>query len=152
MDRLHIQRCSIAEANRYVAQHHRHNRPCPGAVFSLAAAMNGIRYGVALAGRPVARMLDDGATCEALRICVAPDGPKGTCSFLYGAVRRAAAALGFKMVITYTLATESGASLRGAGWRAVAELPARSGWDCAARPRQPGTVDGQQKIRWEAAT
>ena len=141
---------NLAQANAFVAFHHRHNRPCVGAVFSLGACHDTMGVvGVAIAGRPVARHLDDGEACEALRVCAMADAPKGTCSFLYGAVRRAAAALGFRMVITYTLASESGASLRGAGWRAVAELPARAGWNCESRPRDAGTVDRQEKIRWE---
>jgi SLT domain-containing protein len=48
---------------------------------------------------------------------------------------------------TYTLKSESGTSLRVAGWRTVGETTARS-WSCPARPR----VDRaplQERIRWE---
>ncbi len=141
----------LREANAFVALHHRHNRPVVGAKFSLGAMHGGGLVGVAIAGRPVARHLDDGSTLEALRVCTSADAPMGTGSFLYGRVRRAAAVLGYRWVVTYTLASESGATLRGAGWRAVAELPARSGWNMPGRQREAGTVDGQAKIRWEAA-
>ncbi len=41
---------------------------------------------------------------------------KNVCSFLYGAAARAAAAMGYNRIITYTLDSENGASLRASGW------------------------------------
>ncbi len=70
--------------------------------------------GVAIVGRPVSRYLDDGATLEVNRLC--STGEKNVCSFLYGAAARAAKALGYQRIITYTLDTEPGTSLRAAGW------------------------------------
>ncbi|MBA3545173.1 MAG: hypothetical protein H0T76_01680 [Nannocystis sp.] len=50
-------------------------------------------------------------------------------------------------LITYTLASEPGTSLRTAGWREVAQVKGRS-WSCASRPRtNRPTVD---KRRWES--
>ena len=47
---------------------------------------------------------------------------------LYGAVWRAAKAMGFKRCITYTQHGETGASLRAAGFVMVKSLPARKSW------------------------
>src|ERR1035441_8056475 len=75
--------------------------------------------GVAIVGRPVARRLDDGETLEVTRLCT--DGTPNACSFLYGACRRAAFALGYGRIGTYTLQDEGGASLRAAGWTLIGE-------------------------------
>jgi len=138
---------SLAEANAFVAQHHRHHGPVVGHKFSLAVADGaGAVRGVAIVGRPLARRLDDGLTLEVLR--VATDGCPNACSALYGACRRAAFALGFRRLVTYTLKDESGASLAGAGWRLIGEAGGGS-WNRQSRPR----VDRhptQKKLRWEA--
>ena len=146
--RLWVVPCDLADANAFVRQHHRHPQPVPGHKFSLAIADEERIRGVAIIGRPVARHLDDGMTLEVTR--VATDGAPNACSALYGAARRAAFALGFLRIGTYTLASEPGTSLRAAGWRLVGEVRGRS-WDCASRPR----VDRhptQDKLRWEAVS
>lgn len=104
-----------ADANEFVRRLHRHNRPTLGAILCAGVARDGELCGVAIAGRPVARRLDDGLTLEILRVCT--DGTRNACSMLYGAIRRAAKALGYTRVITYTLPSEGGASLRAAGYR-----------------------------------
>ncbi len=54
---------SLAQANEHVAAWHRHNRPVVGHKFSVGAAdQDGVLRAVAIAGRPVARHLDDGDT------------------------------------------------------------------------------------------
>ena len=146
MGEMKIVPISLAEANAFVEQHHRHHGPVVGAKFCIACAEGETVHGVAIVGRPVARMLDDGWTLEVTR--VATDGARNACSMLYGAAWRTAKALGYRKLITYTLASEPGASLRAAGWRVVGEVRGRS-WSCASRPR----VDKhplQQKLRWEA--
>jgi hypothetical protein len=67
------------------------------------------------------------------------------------ALWRSARALGYRRCVTYTLTTEGGASLRGAGFKLVAELPPRkaSAWQGPDRSRDWQSVYGQQKIRWE---
>ena len=137
---------TLAEANEFVRQHHRHHKPVPGHKFSLAVVKGEDVCGVAIVGRPVSRMLDDGVTLEVNR--VATDGTKDACSFLYGAARRATFALGFKRLVTYTLPSEGGASLRGAGWRLIGEAGGGS-WSCPTRPRVD-THPLQVKLRWEA--
>lgn len=138
--------CERDEANAFVRQHHRHHGPVPGHKFAVACAEGETIHGVAIVGRPSSRVLDDGMTLEVVR--VATDGARNAASALYGACRRATFALGYRKLITYTLATEPGTSLRAAGWREIARVNGGS-WNTPSRPR----VDKhptQQKIRWEA--
>ena len=79
-----------------------------------------------IVGLPKARMAMDGWTLEVTRL--ASDGTRNVCSLLYGAARRAALALGYKRVITYTLAEEEGASLRASGFVLEAEIEGES-WE-----------------------
>lgn len=143
---LRIVPISFAEANSFVAQHHRHHKPVTGTKFCVAIAEGADVVGVALVGRPVARALDDGWTLEVNRCCT--NGMRNACSMLYSAAWRAARALGYRKLITYTLPEEGGASLRAVGWRVVAQTDGGS-WNCTSRPR----VDQhptQGKLRWEA--
>lgn len=130
--KMTIERLELAEANAFVAQHHRHHKPVIGHLFSIGASLDGQIVGVAIVGRPVARMRDDGETAEVTRLCT--DGTRNACSFLYGAAARAAFALGFKRIGTYILASERGGSLTGAGWRKVGEAGGGS-WSRTDRPR-----------------
>jgi hypothetical protein len=144
--------CRISEANLFVANFHRHNKPSPVSLFSVGASDGTNMVGVAIVGLPVSRVLmADGTTLECTRCCVIDGAPKGTCSALYGAAWRATKALGYRRLVTYTLQSESGASLRGAGFRVVAELKPRS--DSSQWTSRPGrewqSVVGQAKIRWE---
>ena len=145
--RLEIVPLTQREAVAFVANIHRHHKPSRGDVFRLGVAdESGEIRGVAMVGRPVARHLDDGWTLEVTR--VATDGCPNACSKLYAAAWRAARALGWRRLITYTLPEEGGASLRGAGWREIGAAGGGS-WNCKSRPR----VDlhpTQLKIRWEA--
>lgn len=150
-----IERIGLDEANAFVAEHHRHHKPVIGHLFSLGASVRDVIdgenmpviVGIAIVGRPVARMRDDGATAEVTRLCT--DGTKDACSFLYGAAARTAFALGFKRIGTYILASEPGTSLTAAGWRMIGEAGGGS-WSRSDRPR----VDKhpmQSKLLFEAA-
>lgn len=130
--KLEVVRIDLAEANAFVEQHHRHHKPVVGHLFSIGAAKDGKIVGVAIVGRPVARMRDDGETAEVTRLCT--DGTRNACSFLYGACARAAFALGFKRIGTYILATEPGTSLAAANWRLVGQTSGGS-WSRGNRPR-----------------
>ena len=142
---LELQPLTLAEANAFVQRHHRHHGPVVGHKFSIACN-DGLRVvGVAVVGRPVNRILDDGWTAEVTRLCT--DGTKNVASKLYAACWRAARAMGYHRLITYTLERESGTSLTAAGWRLVGEVRGRS-WSCKSRPR----VDKhplQNKLRFE---
>lgn len=106
---------TLRAANAFVGRLHRHARPVPGAKFAIGLECDGELVGVAIVGRPVARMLDNGRTAEILRLCT--DGSRNACSMLYGAARKAARAMGYDPVYTYTLPQEGGASLRAAGFQ-----------------------------------
>lgn len=130
--RLALCPLDLAEANAFVAEHHRHHKPVVGHKFSLGAVAAEKIVGVAIVGRPVSRRRDDGMTLEVTRLCT--DGTKNACSFLYGACARAAFALGFRRIGTYILKSESGTSLSAAGWRMIGETPGKS-WSVPSRPR-----------------
>ncbi len=110
---------TLADANAFVLQHHRHHKPVVGHILSIAIADAEKVVGVAIVGRPVARMLQDGWTAEVTRL--ATDGSKNACSMLYGAAWRACRALGYRKLVTYTLPEEGGVSLRAAGWTCIGE-------------------------------
>ena len=86
-----------------------------GSKFAIGAQVGEQLVGVAIVGRPVAPRLDDGLTAEITRVCT--DGTRNACSLLYGACRKAAKALGYVRIFTYTLPEEGGSSLRAAGFR-----------------------------------
>lgn len=147
--RLHLVPVRSRQAAAFVREWHRHHRPPTGQIFAIGVAdEDGILRAVAIVGRPMARHLDDGFTLEVTRTCT--DGARNANSLLYGAAWRATKALGYTRLITYTQAGESGASLRGAGWRVVAERPARPGWDRPSRPRATRGTEHVTRARWEA--
>lgn len=142
--KLELRHIELKEANAFVASLHRHHDPVRGHRFSLGAYHSGKLVGVAIVGRPVARMIDFKTTVEVVRLCT--DGTKNACSFLYGASARAAKALGYTDIITYTLDSESGTSLKAAGW--VMETKTNGGsWDCVSRRRRD-TAPTCPKKRW----
>lgn len=142
---LEIRPISLRSANAFVTEHHRHNGPTRGHKFSVAVYDGDRLCGVAIAGRPVARGLDDGLTLEINRVCT--DGTKNACSALYGACARCARAMGYKKVVTYVLDTELGTACKASGF--VDTGPAGGGtWDCPSRPRDK-KQSGPRKRRWE---
>jgi hypothetical protein len=104
-----------------------------------------------MVGRPVARHYDDGRTLEVNRTCT--DGTPNANSALYGAAWRVAKAMGYRRLITYTQDGESGASLRAAAWRIVAERPARESWAASSvalrHLRHPVGAGGMARTLWE---
>lgn len=147
-ERLSLQLKPIThrEAAAFVSEHHRHCVPSKGWKFGVGVCQEGELVGVAVVGRPVARLLDDGWTLEVTRLCTT--GERNACSILYAAARRGAFALGYRRVVTYTLATEPGSSLRASGFEAVAETRAES-WDRPGRKRS-NAVPICPKTRWQA--
>lgn len=150
---MRLKPITFREACSFVAKHHRHNKPPRGHKFSVGLVEGETLVGVAMAGRPVARAFDNGFTLEVNRTCV--DGMPNANSMLYGAVWRAAKAMGYERCVTYTQASETGASLRAAGWVKVKELPARKNWaDSSANARLRDMRDaegpgGVPRVLWE---
>lgn len=145
MAKLELVPMTLKEANAYVQQHHRHHKPVTGHKFSIGCSDGEKIVGVAIAGRPVSRYLDDGWTLEVNRLCT--DGSKNACSMLYGAAWRAARAMGYKKVITYILQSEPGTSLRAAGWKCVGEAGGER-WTGKRRP-EVDLYPALMKLRFE---
>ena len=152
---LLIRPITLHDANAYVATYHRHNKPTTGHKWSIACWDDDRLCGVAIAGQPIARKLDDGLTIEVRRVCT--DGTPHACSKLYGACARIAKEMGYNRIITYTLQSESGISLKASGWTRCGEAGGVS-WDMPSRPREveQQTLFGverkypdEKKIRWE---
>jgi hypothetical protein len=145
---LEVVPMNLDEANAFIRQFHRHHQPMPGCKFAIGVSDGEKIVGVAVVGRPVSRMLDNGWTLEVNRTCT--DGTKNANSMLYGAAWRATRAMGYKKLITYTLPDEGGTSLKAAGWTCLGEAGGGS-WNVPSRPR----VDKhplQTKLKWEKAT
>ncbi|WP_228539370.1 XF1762 family protein [Nocardia sp. XZ_19_385] len=120
-----------------------------GHKFSLGVAFDGVVVGVCIVGRPAARFLYDGTTLEVSRL--ATDGTRNAASLLLGTAWRAAKALGYTRLVTYTRHSETGSSLRGAGFHGVAQRHPRRGWDCPTRPRLDRGTGGLARTLWEAS-
>ena len=149
MSSLCVQPTTIKKANEFVKSYHRHNKPVQGARFAIAAIYGEEMVGVAIVGRPVSRLLDDGLTAEVTRVCVPDHAPKNTCSFLYGRCWRIWQQMGGTRMVTYTLQSESGSSLKGAGWKIIGEVNKKADWTSRGRDWQP--IYDQLKFRWEAS-
>lgn len=143
---LYLKPITHKAAAAFVSAHHRHCVASKGWKFGVGVCDGDTLVGVAVVGRPIARLLDDGFTLEITRLCTT--GERNACSILYAAARRAAFALGYRKIITYTLQSEPGSSLKASGFLAVAETKA-SCWDRPGRRRvDKGPIC--PKIRWQA--
>lgn len=141
---LRLEPATLAKANEFVSKFHRHHGKCTGHRFSLACYRGDVLVGIAIVGRPVARMINQQLVCEVNRLCT--DGSKNVCSFLYSACARVAREMGFSKIITYILESESGDSLRASGW--ICDGPAGGGnWNVPSRPRMTNSPTGL-KNRW----
>ena len=136
---------SLKDANAFVAAHHRHHKPVTGHKFSFGCECDGRLVGVAIVGRPVSRYLDNGLTLEVTRLCTT--GEKNACSMLYAAAARVAKAIGYRKLITYTLDTEDGASIRAAGWACAGPAGGKR-WTGSRRPAAD-LYPAQMKLRYE---
>jgi hypothetical protein len=144
---LQLQPITLKEAQAFIQRNHRHHGAPVGWLFGTAVNDGQCVVGVVIIGRPVARMLQDGYTAEVTRLCVL-EGHPNACSMLYGASWRAARALGYRRMITYTMANEAGSSLKAAGWRELYVTKGGS-WDRPSRHRID-TAPTDQKRLWEA--
>jgi len=142
-EKIKIIPITLKTANAFVQAHHRHHGKVQGCKFCVAAEIDGTIRGVAIAGRPVARYLDDGFTAEVTRLCT--DGTHNACSFLYAACARIARSMGYEKIITYILESENGASLRASGWRCEGRRGGGN-WNVPSRPRQDSPNSGYKKL------
>lgn len=139
-----------AQAKEFIKEWHRHHKPPVGWRWGHAVSNGGLLIGVAMVGRPVARAINHKQVVEVNRLCVHPDLDGAlvwnAASQMYGAAAREAKRRGFKKIITYTLESESGVSLKAAGW--IAEAKTKGGmWNTPSRERQDKGPTCR-KIRW----
>lgn len=141
---LELRPCDFQTARAFVRDNHRHNKPPVGHKYSIACYDGDRLCGVCMVGRPVSRYLDDGLTLEINRCCT--DGTKNACTILYGAACRAAKALGYKRIVTYTRETEPGTSLRASNF--VCDGKAWGTHWTGKRYQQMTITDDVLKVRW----
>lgn len=146
MSKPYLHPITLREARAFVDRHHRHHKAPQRGLFAIGLGAGDEVVGVAIVGRPVSRMLQNGFTAEVTRLCIAGEVKNG-CSQLYSACWRAARALGYQRLITYILDSESGVSLKASNWKLVGNAGGGS-WSRESRPR----VDlhpTQGKFLWE---
>jgi hypothetical protein len=143
---LEVVAVELRQANEFVARHHRHHKPEVGHRFSIGVRRSdtGELCGVAIVGRPKARLIDQHRVVEVTRLVT--DGTKNACSLLYASAARAAKAIGYDEIITYTLESEPGTSLRAVGWEEVSRVRAE-GWSRPSRSRKPAIPASKRKWR-----
>lgn len=129
---LEIVPITFQEACEFVRVHHRHHGVPRSWKFGCGVRDDDKIVGVVIVGRPVNRYRDDGWTLEVIRCCT--DGTEHACSKLYAAAWRAARALGYKRLGTYILESESGVSIKAAGWKELYTTRGGS-WDGDTRHR-----------------
>ena len=143
---------TLRVARRFVADHHRHSEPPPGWLWGVGVECDGELVGVAMASPPKARQLqaENPFMLEICRTCTT--GVPNANSMLYGAMARAAKALGYQRLITYTLPHEPGSSLKAAGWREDAVTDGLPGWHRHGAVREtlfgPARFPSGPKVRW----
>jgi hypothetical protein len=141
---------SFDDAGSFCVMWHRHHSPAQGHKFSIGVAEDELLVGVITVGRPVAKAYQDGRTVEATRCTT--DGHRNAGSMLYAAAWTASKALGYRRLITYTEEGETGASLRAAGYRVIAQRPPRKSWDTPSRPRDDSGYRSIARTLWEVAS
>lgn len=151
---LEIVPITLRIANDFVAVHHRHNGRTArnGGKFAIGISDGSQMWGVAIVGNPLSATYMDGFTAEVTRCCVRDGSPKGSCSKLYSRCWQIWRSMGGRKLITYTLQSESGSSLKGAGWVILGECkPTPKGWkkdDHLNHSREWRPVMGELKFRW----
>lgn len=148
--RLRIGPIRFGQARAFVLRHHEHCRPPAGWRFGAAIWNGPTLIGVAMVGRPVARLIDAATTVEVNRLCLDRTLSSGlrrnAVSMLLGHAAREARRRGFLRIITYTLESESGASMRASGW--AEDGRSRGGsWSRPARARG-SSGPTEPKVRW----
>ena len=137
---------TLKQANAFIKEFHRHHKKVTGHRFSLAAYDGDRVCGIAVVGRPVARALDQWRIAEVNRL--ATDGTKNACSILYAAAARAADAMGFDKIQTYTLPAEGGTSLRASGWTCEGEAGGGD-WNAGGKASHKNRrTDQPMEVKW----
>lgn len=124
---------TLSQANAFVGEIHRHHKEVVGHRFSFGVAVDTKLVGTIICGRPVAPKTEQYKILEVTRLCT--DGTKNACSFLYANAAKVGKIMGFKRIQTFILPTESGVSLKAAGWM-FDGVCAKSGKGFQSRPNR----------------
>lgn len=137
-------------AREWIEQVHRHHKKASVCdIFRIACVDKNNPeeiLGVMQVGRPVARLLATDNNLEVTRLAVKENCPNA-CSFMYARAARVGRELGYNIIYTYILQSESGASLRAAGWVEDGEAGGGS-WDRPSRRRQAELFPQMRKVRY----
>lgn len=134
----------LRTANEFIVKYHRHHGSVIQHKYSIGLLNEGHLIGVAINGRPRARILDNGKTIEVIRLCVM-DEIKNVCSMLYGACARIAREMGYEKIITYILKSETGISLLASGWILENSECGGKSWNTKSRERFDVDLFGNKK-------
>lgn len=142
--KLSLAPCTVKAALRHVREWHRHLPALQGGLFAASCVdPAGKVVAVAIAGNP-SRVWQGTGRIVITRVASSVGG--NACGMLCGSLSRAADALGYKEVWTYTLPEEDGRTLRGAGFK---DMGLTDGGDYGrpSRAREPA-VRPEPKRRW----
>lgn len=143
---LHVIPFTLKQANQLIAQLHRHHKPVVGHRFSLGCVGNsGLVCGACVVGRPISREINQYQVAEVTRLVT--DGTKNACSVLYAAAARVCKEMGFIKIQTYILETESGISLKAAGWT-FEQMTTGGNWNHSCRKGRREDQPMCRKQRW----
>jgi len=134
---------TVKTARKQISEWHRRLPYIQGGLFAAGCAEDGVLCGVAVAGNPCQEWQGTGKIFISR---VATLEQENACSMLYGALCRAAKALGYLEAWTYTHLDEPGTSLRAAGFM---DMGLTDGGEHSrpSRPRKKA-VDSNPKRRW----
>lgn len=144
---LHIFPATLKQANALVDELHRHHKRAVGHRFSIGVKdESGIVHGAAVIGRPTGRKNPQYDWAEVTRLVT--DGKFNACSKLYSAAARICKEMGFIRIQTFILESESGASLKAAGWEF--ECYSSGGdWNVPSRGGRRTDQPQERKQRWK---
>jgi hypothetical protein len=135
----------LRDLNALVSGLHRHHKPVQGHRFSIGVEHGGKVVGGASVGRPTARLTNQRKVLEVTRLVT--DGTKNACSALYSAAARIGKELGYERIQTFILDSESGTSLRAAGWKFEQESGGGD-WTRESKPYRRQDHPQCPKQRW----
>ena len=128
--KLRLFPATLKQANEMIELLHRHHKRVRGHRFSIGCNDEDTIHGIAVVGRSVARGVDQYNIAEVTRLV--SDGTPHVCSMLYAACARAAEAMGYISIHTAILDSETGTSLKAAGWKFDHMIKGRD-WNCPSR-------------------
>lgn len=147
---LRVRPTTLREARRFVDAVHSHLDRPQGGIVSVGVDVDGVLVCVAILGRANARLIANGTgvapVAEVTRVASDGTTPHAASKAL-GAITRAALALGWRRLVSYTLLGEAGTIYRACGWYPTA-VSSGGEHDRPSRRRRAAQQPGP-KVRWE---